>query len=55
MTTTQPVTPSSKVPVPSGLSPEARQYLASADPYGDSPEPTDLADSQAWIRWVESA
>jgi epsilon-lactone hydrolase len=54
MTKTQPVAPSSKVPVPSGLSPQARQYLTSADPYGDSPEPTDVADSQAWIRWVES-
>ncbi|MGO8862582.1 MAG: alpha/beta hydrolase [Acidimicrobiales bacterium] len=54
MSKTQPVAPPSKVPVPSGLSPEARRYLTSADPYGDSPEPTDLADTGAWIRWVKS-
>ena len=54
MTEKQPVTPSSKVPVPSGISPEAQQYLSSADPFGDSTTPADLADAQAWIGWVES-
>ena len=54
MTTTHPPAPSSKVPVPSSISPEAQRYLSSENPFGDSPEPADLADTQAWIRWVES-
>ena len=50
----QIATASLKVPIPRSISAEARQYLASADPYGDSGPPDDLADTQAWITWVES-
>jgi acetyl esterase/lipase len=44
----------SKVPVPSGISPEAQQYLSSADPFGDTAPPAADADAEAWLSWVES-
>jgi monoterpene epsilon-lactone hydrolase len=54
MTNKQPATPSSKVPVPSGLSPEAQQYLSKAVPLGEGSPPADLSDVAAWTSYVES-
>src|SRR5579863_1901788 len=54
MTTKHPVAPSSKVPVPSSISPEAQQYLASAVAFGDGAPPADLGDVAGWIGYVEA-
>lgn len=40
------------VPVPTSVSEQAQQYLATPPPYGDSGPPGDLEDSDAWLRYV---
>ncbi len=54
MTDQLPVTPASRVPAPSGISPEAQRYLSLEDPFGDSPLPADSTDVEAWTSWVAS-
>lgn len=45
---------SRRVPIPTGISEQAQRYLAAPPAYGDEIEPTDLSDTDAWLRYIES-
>ena len=43
-----------KLPAPGSVSEQAQRYLTAPSQYGGEPEPTDLADTEAWLRYIES-
>ena len=40
-------------PIPTSISAEAQRYLAAPSTYGTEPEPTDLRDTDAWLRYID--
>jgi len=54
MPDSQSVSESMKIPVPVGISPEAREYLLTVDPFGAETPPTDSADPEVWTTWIDS-
>jgi len=43
-----------RIPAPASISERAQQYLDAPSPYDGDPEPDDLADTEAWLRYIES-